>query len=777
MRQTLRQQAATIRPILRVLFASVVVLSLFPLAGRADESASSRRDAAKAQFERAEKAREALEARPENVRTLKDYTALVIEYQRVYLITSHAADVPASLNHVAELFRTMGDLFDAKYYQRSIESFQFLMREYPMSKYREDALLAIGRIEQDDQHDSVLARKTYEQFLSQHPRSSHAAEVRALLDKLSSESAAAKPSQPPQPPPAAKDQSDRALPKTITADKTPPATDTKQGASEDNSAADNSGPQVSRIRTWNADTYTRIVIDVGAKVKYQAARISGPDRIYFDIEGAKLNSALLRKPVDLDSGGFLKTVRVAQNQSGVVRVVLEVNRVTDYSVFLLPDPYRLVVDVYGTSAAAEAAARDTAPPPGPTTTDLPPAKPEKPAKEAAVKALTKTTEKPAPISAPASSSSTTADQTKEQAAPAPAPSAVAKAEPEPALNKTLSKAGKNSQKNTSVALAKVNKAQRGETDSSTLSASASPADAETLPLPTPPASPKKSSRAMKSAHDQAEELGPPPTPELTRDGQHSLTRALGLKIGRIVIDAGHGGHDTGTIGPTGFMEKDLCLDVALRLGKTIQQRLPSAEVVFTRDDDTFVPLERRTEIANEAKADLFISVHANSSQDHHARGVETYYLNFTGSSDAMEVASRENALSENGVHDLQDIVKKIASNEKIEESRDLATMIQDSLSKRMENLNRGDRNRGVRKAPFVVLIGADMPSVLAEISFLSNPSDEQWLKKPENRQRVADGLYRGIESYLQSTNSLTSNQARSAAENIVGKVARSGNSQ
>jgi N-acetylmuramoyl-L-alanine amidase len=261
------------------------------------------------------------------------------------------------------------------------------------------------------------------------------------------------------------------------------------------------------------------------------------------------------------------------------------------------------------------------------------------------------------------------------------------------------------------------------------------------------------------------------------DGQHSLTRALGLKIGRIVIDAGHGGHDTGTIGPTGLMEKDLCLDVALRLGKSIQARLPSAEVVFTRDDDTFIPLERRTEIANEAKADLFISVHANSSQDRQARGIETYYLNFTASSDAMEVASRENALSENAVHDLQNLVTKIARNEKIEESRDLATMIQDSLSKRMENINRGERNRGVRKAPFVVLIGADMPSVLAEISFLSNPNDEQWLKKPENRQKVADGLYRGIESYLQSTNSLAANQSRSPIENIAGKVARTGNSQ
>ncbi len=746
MRQKLRQQAATNRPILRVIIAAVVVLSIFPSASRADSNSSSRRDAAKAQFERAEKAREALEARPESARKLKDYTALVVEYQRVYLITSHAADVPASLNHVAELFRTMGDLFDAKYYQRSIDSFQFLMREYPVSKYREDALLAIAHIQHDDLHDTALAQKTYEQFLSLHPRSSHAAEVHAALDKISAESAAAKIPQPAQPPPAATDRVDRVLPKTVSAEKTLPASDTKQGAPEENSVLDGSGPEVSRIRTWNADTYTRIVIDVGSKVKYQAARISGPDRIYFDIEGAKLSSALLRTPVDLDSGGFLKTVRVAQNHSGIVRVVLEVNHVTDYSVFLLPDPYRLVVDVYGTSAAADAAARDTAPPPGPTTTDLPPAKPEKPANETAAKALPKANEKSAPKSQPATSVNDSASQATARPAQAPAST-------------------------------KTNKVQRAASADSTLSADASPADTQKLPLSPQPGLPKKSGRQMKSAHEQAEEMGPAPTPELTRDGQHSLTRALGLKIGRIVIDAGHGGHDTGTIGPTGLMEKDLCLDVALRLGKIIQQHLPSAEVVFTRDDDTFIPLERRTEIANEAKADLFISVHANSSQDRHARGVETYYLNFTGSSDAMEVASRENALSENGVHDLQDIVKKIASNEKIEESRDLAAMIQDSLSKRMENINRGDRNRGVRKAPFVVLIGADMPSVLAEISFLSNPSDEQWLKKPENRQRIADGLYRGIENYLQSTNSLTSDQARSSVENIAGKVARSGNSQ
>jgi N-acetylmuramoyl-L-alanine amidase len=775
MRQTLRHEAATIRPILRALFASVLVLSLFPPAGRADENTASRRDAAKAQFARAEKAREVLEARPESARTVKDYTALVIEYQRVYLITSHAADVPASLNQVAELFRTMGDLFDAKYYQRSINSFQFLMREYPTGKYREDALLSIAHIEQDDFHDSVLALKTYEQFLSLHPRSSHAAEVRSILDKLNAESA---PPKSVAQTPAAKDRPDRMQPKPISTDKGPPTTDTKQGSGVDNSDADGPGSQVSRIRTWNADTYTRIVIDVGSKVKYQAARISGPDRIYFDIEGAKVSSALLHKPIDIDSGGFLKTVRVAQNQSGVVRVVLEVDRVTDYSVFLLPDPYRLVVDVYGTSAAAEAAARDTAPPPGPTTTDAPSVvKPEKTAKESVAKSLPKETEKTIAKSAPAPSAYASTGQAQTQSVPASASSPNDTTGTEPAPRKTSSAPVKNPQKTAAATPTKANKAQDSESDGSTLSAAANPADTELLPLPSHPTSPKKSARAMKSAHDQAEEMGPPLIPELTRDGQHSLTRALGLKIGRIVIDAGHGGHDTGTIGPTGLMEKDLCLDVALRLGKIIQQHLPSAEVVFTREDDTYIPLERRTEIANQAKADLFISVHANSSQDHKARGIETYYLNFTGSSDAMEVASRENALSENGVHDLQDIVTKIARSEKIEESRDLATMIQDSLSKRMENLNRGDRNRGVRKAPFVVLIGADMPSVLAEISFLSNPSDEQWLKKPENRQRVADGLYHGIESYLQSTNSLTSNQARSAAENIAGKVARSGNSQ
>jgi N-acetylmuramoyl-L-alanine amidase len=778
-----RHKAATIRPILRVLFASALVLSLFPLNSkvnsRADESSVSRRDTANAQFDRAEKARQILESRPESARSLKDYTAVVIEYQRVYLTTSHAENVPASLNEVAELFRTMGDLFDAKYYQRSIESYQFLLKEYPTGKYREDALLAIAHIQQDDLYDSAAAQKSYEDFLSAHPRTPHAAEVRASIDRMNADSAAA--AKAAQPSPVSNARADRVNPKNISAEKIPPTTDTKPGSPEENTSQNSSAPQVSRIRTWNADTYTRIVIDVGSKVKYQAARISGPDRIYFDIDGAKINSGLMRKAIDVESP-FLKTVRVAQYQSTVARVVLEIDHVADYSVFLLPDPYRLVIDVYGAPSAAEAAARETTPPVAPAAAEMDAAT-AKSEKTAGPSTLTKPPVRMAERSSAKSPFVPPPDAPVMQAQPkfnmsasASTASASETTDTQSTARKTANASTKTAQKSTAANSAKILKADPDTaTDASPVPATSATADTGALSTRTVVA--KKSGKNGKSAHDQAEEMGPPAIPDLMLDGQHSLTRALGLKIGRIVIDAGHGGHDTGTIGPTGLMEKDLCLDVALRLGKSIQARLPSAEVLFTRDDDTFIPLERRTEIANEAKADLFISVHANSSQDRQARGIETYYLNFTASSDAMEVASRENALSENAVHDLQNLVTKIARNEKIEESRDLATMIQDSLSKRMENSNRGERNRGVRKAPFVVLIGADMPSVLAEISFLSNPNDEQWLKKPENRQKVADGLYRGIESYLQSTNSLAANQSRSPIENIAGKVARTGNSQ
>jgi N-acetylmuramoyl-L-alanine amidase len=251
----------------------------------------------------------------------------------------------------------------------------------------------------------------------------------------------------------------------------------------------------------------------------------------------------------------------------------------------------------------------------------------------------------------------------------------------------------------------------------------------------------------------------------TLTGQPSLTRELGLKINRIVIDPGHGGFDTGAKGPQGLLEKDLCLDVALRLGQIIEENLPGAEVVYTRKDDSYVPLEERTNIANRADADLFISIHANSSDSSEVRGVETYYLSLASSKEAKELASRENALTQSSLHDLPDLVQKITRNEKKEESRQLAEQIQDMLSQRLQLVSRREKNRGVKQAPFIVLTGANMPAVLSEISFVSNANDENLLLQGEQRQRIAEGLYRGIAGYLDELHSVPRLRQGIVAEN------------
>jgi len=272
---------------------------------------------------------------------------------------------------------------------------------------------------------------------------------------------------------------------------------------------------------------------------------------------------------------------------------------------------------------------------------------------------------------------------------------------------------------------------------------------EVPPLPpSPKLDPKIQSKPVLSKAEEKAiaSIANPKPAKLPKNGQPSLSRVLGLKIGKIVIDAGHGGHDTGTSGPGGLMEKDLVLDVSQRLGALIETRMGS-EVIYTRTDDTFIPLETRTEIANERRADLFLSIHANSSPIRIASGVETYYLNFTTSKSALEVAARENASSQKSVYELKDLLQKIALKDKAEESREFATRIQSSMFSLSARTNAKLRDRGVKKAPFVVLIGASMPSVLAEIGFVSNPKDEVMLKRSDYRQKIAEALYKGLSGY------------------------------
>src|SRR6266849_4585221 len=650
--------------------------------GEPAATATVKRQSASAQFARAEEQRAALNSKPTEKRKLADYKQVVTGYRRVAMITPRAPEVPDSLLVVAELYTEMGDRFGRSYYQSAADSYQFLVREYPKSKFCQDAILRIAKLQRDRLGDAELAKKTYEDFLKRYPRSPRKREAQESLAELallqnteasSSVLTAAADSAPSEP--AERDAR--------------PSAPVHSGGKSVERPDSRQVPRVRRIRAAANGEATRVTIDLEDSVQYASGRIANPERIFFDLHAAKLTPEVARENIRVE-GGLLTAVRVAQNHQGVVRVVLDVDGVKEYTASLTNNPTHLLIDLYadsGTATVRTAKARRREQADGENASAG--------SNSAQNVAARNSSENPLP--APAGNSNSAISGSVAGGAPP---------------------AGRNA----------------GST-------------AKNL-----------KSKAAKAAASAKPELVQPSTAPLpTRDGQSTLTRALGLKISRIVIDAGHGGHDTGTIGPTGLMEKDLCLDVALRLGKIIPQRLPGEEVVFTRSADTFILLEERTNIANDVKADLFLSIHANSSRDHAARGIETYYLNLRGSAEAMEVAARENASSQEGVHELQDLVKRIARTEKIDESKEFAEDIQDSLAKRVEKSGRSIRNRGVRKAPFVVLIGADMPSILTEISFLSNPADEKLLKQPEQRQKMAEGLYQGVASYLQSMNSVTVN--------------------
>jgi N-acetylmuramoyl-L-alanine amidase len=263
-----------------------------------------------------------------------------------------------------------------------------------------------------------------------------------------------------------------------------------------------------------------------------------------------------------------------------------------------------------------------------------------------------------------------------------------------------------------------------------------------VPVPEAPARPAAAKPVVSVAP------AAPTLPSANLDGKFSLSRQLGLGVARIVIDAGHGGHDPGAQG-NGVSESELTLDVATRLGRLLEKQ-PGVEVVLTRDTDVFVPLEERTAIANREGADLFLSIHANASRNPHAKGIETYFLNFASNPDAEAVAARENSASGRAMHSLPDIVRAIALNNKIDESRDFADIVQHSMVRRLSSRNKQLKDLGVKQAPFVVLIGAAMPSVLAEISFVTHRQEGQLLKSSTYRQQIAEALLDAVLRYQQS---------------------------
>ena len=283
---------------------------------------------------------------------------------------------------------------------------------------------------------------------------------------------------------------------------------------------------------------------------------------------------------------------------------------------------------------------------------------------------------------------------------------------------------------------------------------------------TAPAAPA-ASRPAAEAPDAASPA--PAAPSANGRGGFSMARQLGLRVGRIVIDAGHGGRDPGAQGP-GYTEADLTLDVALRLEKLLAKE-PGVEVVLTRRTDEYVALQQRTAIANREGADLFVSIHANASRNRSARGVESYLLNFASTPDAAAVAARENASSTLTMSHLNDLVKQIALNSKLDESRDLARHVQTAMVRKLRTSNQQVKDLGVKQAPFVVLVGASMPSVLVEVSFLTHKQEGRLLGTGAYRQRIAEALLDGIRRYLRTLKRAVTDTAEGTPDGSGGRPA------
>ncbi|MEO5760685.1 MAG: N-acetylmuramoyl-L-alanine amidase [Vicinamibacteria bacterium] len=470
--------------------------------------------------------------------------------------------------------------------------------------------------------------------------------------------------------------------------------------------------QVYGVRFWSGNESTRVVIDLDRKVEIKQDRLQSPPRLFVDLLGTRLHPNLVGKTFPVGNA-FLKQIRIGVNRENVVRVVIDFGEAKGHSVFFLDNPERLVVDVQGEPQKGVRMAGNS-----PIVTSVRP-------QEAIENVQVTQTSPVLPAATPDD------DNTSSTKAPlfASTPEPLDTATPVVVTRPTLR--------------------------------------VEPTPVATPQPLPTPSPR-------------PVPTPETTataaptrnRDGSYSLARQLGLGARRICLDAGHGGHDPGAIGRGGTQEKDITLAVVLRLEKLIRKEL-GADVVMTRDKDIFIPLEERTAIANSSGADLFLSVHINSARNSAGRGLETYYLSFAKNAAAEELAARENAISQATMKDLNNLVKAIANNSKIDESRDFAGIIQKNNVGGLSPEFSGVLDRGVHTAPFYVLIGANMPSILTEVGFISNPAEEKWLDSDAYQEKLAESLLEGVRDYLGQLNrTQTSKLSGRSGERVMAKGRR-----
>ena len=597
-----------------------------------------------------------------------------------------------------------------------IAAYEAVMRRYATSGFGDNALWQGGRLALDafalfgQPADKDTAVRLLRKLAGTFPTSRLATQVPAQLARAESPAPAL-----PTPPVVSAKPLDP--PKTL---QSPPATSDR----DERAVSPGKLATIKQIRRTVLPDAVRITIELDGEVPFRDERITDPARVFVDLPGTRPAPGLFDRTLRFENDAdVVRQVRLGRHPNHMTRVVLDVAGVTGYSVYPLYDPYRLVIDCVRPSVATATAPggppstpaaglpRDTKPPAAPPNNAKPPAVPPHEAPPLAARRLTAVWLRRLPSSSPHAAKLIAAARAVDGPATPPI-----------ATERIVDNGP----------VAPVPRQQIAEAASPPLGSHG---------IETPPT--VLGRRSIEGAA----------APSRNLNGGFSMARQLGLGVSRIVIDPGHGGHDPGAMGKD-VTEAEVVLDIALRLEKLLQ-KAEGVEVILTRRTDEFIPLPERTAIANREGADLFLSIHANASPNGQGRGVETYFLNFANNLTAAAVAARENAASVQAMGALPDFVRAIALNNKLDESRDFATHVQRAMVARLRASNKTLRDLGVKQAPFVVLIGAAMPSVLAEISFVTNPQEAKLLKGNVYRQRIAESLFNAIRKYQSSLKRIT----------------------
>ena len=599
-----------------------------------------------------------------------------------------------------------------------VADYEAIVRRFPTSAYCDDALWRAGQLSLDAHErfgaaeDRTAAIRLLRAVASQYPTSKFAKQapsVVAAIEKRPQPEKKAPAEAPRAPAPAAASLPAVPVKTTGTAPTAPPRVVT-----------------IRAIRRLVLPDAVRIVVELDGEVpEFHDERLANPVRVFVDLPSTQPAAELVDKTIRFESDGdVVRQVRIGRHPNTTTRVVVDASGISSYSVYPLYSPYRLVIDfvkdvppvlpLHGRRVAAN------------TIATLPPTTPKVLPRDAPVQPL-QGRRIPAPTAAPLPRASS----------PPPLPREV-----------PLLPLASTAIKTRPVAIIIPPPGQPLTSALEGLRAAASTAAATTPSTATTTTAPIAATTTTTATTTAP--VAPPP-PNIT--GGLSIARQLGLGVSRIVIDPGHGGHDPGGV-VRGTTEAQIVLDVALRLEKLLE-KVPGVEVILTRRTDDFLPLQERTAIANREGADLFLSIHANANANTRASGVETYFLNFATNSSAAAIAARENATSGQAMGALPDFLKTIALNNKMDESRDFAAIVQRSMVDTLTPNNKTLRDLGVKQAPFVVLIGASMPSVLAEISFLTNVQEARLLRTQAYRQKIAEALYEAVRKYQSSLKSET----------------------